>query len=181
MTSIDILNHRLINQQIATTKFKKPQEIVQWMVAMQAQDYAMAKWAIGLRLPNSTDEMIENSLTDGYILRTHLLRPTWHFVTPKDIRWLVELSAPRVNAAQAYMNRKLGLTNKIFNRSNDILEKALAGKSLTRTALQSLLQKAKIKTDENRLSHLLFAAELNGIICSGPRVGKQFTYALLED
>ena len=82
MTSTDILKYRLINHQIAETKFNKPQEIVAWLGAMQAQEFAMAKWAIGLRLPGLIDADVEKAFNDGAILRTHLLRPTWHFVTP---------------------------------------------------------------------------------------------------
>ena len=182
MKTSDIIKHRLINQQIAGTKFKKPEEIVNWMVAMQAQEYAFAKWAIGLRLPGSTDAVIENAFNDGAILRTHLLRPTWHFVTPSDIRWLVSLSATRLNATLASYNRKLELDKKIFKRSNDIIEKLLqGGKQLTRNTIRLALNRAKINTDDTRLAHLLFDAELKGIICSGPREGKQFTYMLLEE
>src|SRR6476660_4138763 len=127
MTASDIIRHRLINQQIAGTKFKKPHEIVTWMVAMQAQEYAMAKWAIGLRLPGLRDADIEKAFNEGAILRTHLMRPTWHFVTPADIRWMLALTVPRVHAASAFMNRKLELDGKIFKRSNDTIAKMLQG------------------------------------------------------
>ncbi len=111
---------------------------------MQSQDYAFAKWAIGLRLPGSDEAMIEQAFNEGKILRTHMLRPTWHFVTPADIRWMLALTAPRVNAFNAYMYRKLGLENRILNRSNDILIKVLRGrKHLNRLVLRSALAKAK--------------------------------------
>ena len=182
MTGSEIVRLRLINQQIAQTKFKKPEEIVHWMVAIQAQEYAFAKWAIGLRLPGSTDALIEEAFNKGKILRTHLLRPTWHFVTQNDIRWLISLSAPRVNAALAPYNKKLELDSKTFKKSNDILAKILhGGKFLTRNAIRPAFESAKIKTDTIRMAHLLFDAELKGIICSGPKEGKQFTYGLLEE
>lgn len=182
MHNIDILRMRLINQQIASTKFKKPEQIVQHMLAMQAQEYGFAKWAIGLRLPGSTDNSIENAFNEGKILRTHLLRPTWHFVHPEDIRWLLALSKPRVNAALASYNRKLELNDKIFKQSNELLIKLLkGGKFLTREKIRDTFKTAKINTDETRLAHLLFNAELEGLICSGPRDGKQFTYGLLEE
>jgi Winged helix DNA-binding domain len=76
---------------------------------VQAQDYAAAKWALSLRSQGLTDTDVEQAFTDGKILRTHVLRPTWHFVTPEDIRWLLKLTAPRVNAVNAYMYRKLEL------------------------------------------------------------------------
>jgi hypothetical protein len=182
MNTNDLLRYRLFNQQIAATQFKKPEEIVNWMVAMQAQEYAMAKWAIGLRLQNSTDDIVEKAFTSGAILRTHLMRPTWHFVTPNDIRWLLKLTAPRVEALNAFTYRQQELDANTFKRSNDIIAKTLeGGKQLTRTELQEALKKKKIIADSVRLSCLMMKAELEGIICSGARKGKQFTYALLEE
>ena len=182
MKTADLINYRLINQQIAETKFKKPDEIVNRLAAMQAQDFAMAKWAIGLRLPGLNDADVENAFNDGTILRTHLLRPTWHFVTPADIRWMLALTAPRVNAINAYYYRKLELDNKVFKRANNTLAKTLqGGKQLTRTALKSALDRAKINADGLRLGYIMMRAELDGIICSGARQGKQFTYALLNE
>src|SRR5687767_10156391 len=98
MDANEILSSRLVNQQIADTRFKSPVEIVRWLGAMQAQEYAMAKWAIGLRLPGIKDADVEDAFNCGDILRTHVLRPTWHFVLPEDIRWMLELTAPRVHA-----------------------------------------------------------------------------------
>src|SRR5215510_13731164 len=114
MTANEITVQRLFNQQISETTFKTPQEIVGWMVAIQSQVWEMAKWAIGLRLPRSTNTSIEAAFNKGDILRTHLLRPTWHFVTPKDIRWLLSLTAPRVNAFNAPYYRKMELDEKVF-------------------------------------------------------------------
>jgi hypothetical protein len=182
MNTNDIIRYRLFNQQIAETKFKKPAEIVSWLVAMQAQEYAMAKWAIGLRLPGTTDESIEKAFTDGLILRTHLMRPTWHFVSPKDIRWLLQLTAPRVEAINSFTYRQQELDSKLFKRSNTVIAKALeAGRQLTRTELQAELRKKKIIADGVRLSCLMMKAELEAIICSGARRGKQFTYALMDE
>ena len=182
MNTTDILRCRLFNQQIAKPVFTRPAEVVDWLVAMQAQEYAMAKWAIGLRLPQATDNMIETAFANGEILRTHLMRPTWHFVTPKDIRWLLQLTAPRVEAINAYTYREQNLDNKIFKRSNDIITKALeGGKQLMRTELQAILKQKKIIADGIRLSCLMMKAELEGIICSGARKGNQHAYALLDE
>ena len=181
MTKSDIIRHRLFNQQIAETDLKKPEEIVSRMVAMQAQEYAMAKWAIGLRLPGSTDAMIEQSFNKGAILRTHLMRPTWHFVTPADIQWLLQLTAPRVAALNAYKYRQHKLDSRIFKRSNDIIARELdGGKHLLRSELQAVLANKKIPADGVRLISILMQAELDSIICSGARRGNQQTYALLE-
>ncbi len=182
MNSFDLIRHRLINQQIAETKFKRPEQIVSWMIAMQAQEYAMARWAIGLRLPGSTDGDVEKALDQGKILRTHVMRPTWHFVTPADIRWLLALTAPRVHAASAYMYRQSGLDSKIFNKSIDVIARALEGeRHLTRTELQSLLKEKNIVADGFKLGYIMMNAELEAVVCSGKRRGKQFTYALIDE
>lgn len=182
MNPPDILIQRLINQQLVSPRFSKPQEIVAWFGAMQSQEYAMAKWAIGLRLPSSHDVEIEQAFNDGKILRTHCVRPTWHFVTPNDIRMVLTVTAPRILALSAYMNRKLSLNSNIFKRSNDLLGKILeGGKSLTREKIRTEFSHAKIPTNEQRLSHLMMQAELDQIVCSGPREGKQHTYMLLDE
>lgn len=177
-----LLQLRLINQQIAGTSFTKPAEIVSWLGAMQSQEYAMAKWAIALRLPGCTNQQIEDAFNKGEILRTHVLRPTWHFVAPADIRWMLKLTAPRVHAFNAYYYRQRGLDDKLFKRCHKILEKTLqGGKHLTRVELQQALTKAKIVTDGEKLATITMHAELEGLICSGPRKGKQFTYALMDE
>lgn len=179
---LDIIQQRLLNQQIGQTGYKKPEEIVSHLVAMQAQEYSWAKWAIGMRLPGTKESDIEVAFNKGLILRTHLLRPTWHFVSPKDIRWLLKLTAPSVYKLNKYMYKKLELDSKIFNRCNDIITKELEGeKHLTRNTINESFEKKKIIAKSHRLSYIFMQAELDGLICSGPREGKQFTYALLEE
>jgi hypothetical protein len=134
-------------------------------------------------MPRATDDDIDQAFADGAILRTHLLRPTWHFVTPADIRWMLALTSQRVHAANAFMYRKLELDNTIFRRSNATLAKALrGGKQLTRDELREVLQRSGIATDDRlRLAYIMVFAELEGVVCSGARRGKQFTYALLDE
>jgi len=183
MTHLNIAHQRLHNQFITHQTFGKADDVVRWLGAVQAQDYAAAKWALGLRMQNSTDDLIEQAFTDGTILRTHVMRPTWHFVLPVDIRWMLALTAPRVKAAIAYYDRTLGLDDTVLTQSNAVLAKALqGGKQLTRAELVSVLQQAGIATDNLQLiGHIIMRAELDGIICSGARRGKQFTYALLDE
>ncbi len=182
MTNSDIVKSRLINQHIAEPYYKKPEELVAWMGAMQAQDYAMAKWAIGLRLLGATDSSIEKAIDEGKIIRTHLMRPTWHFVAAKDVRWMLALTAPQLLAASASRHKQLELDDKIFKRSATIIEKLLRdGNHLTREEIMKELGKSGIKTDEQRAVHLMFYAELDGLVCNGIRRGKQFTYALLDE
>lgn len=182
MAPLDIARLRLHNQGISRSTFADPSAVVRWLGAVQSQDYTAAKWALGLRLPGSTDEMIEQAFADGAILRTHVMRPTWHFVLPADIRWLLALTAPRVKAAMAYGNRQAELDEALFQQSYTVLTRALqGGKQLTRPELASALQQAGIATNDLRLSHIMMRAELDGIVCSGARQGKQFTYTLLDE
>ncbi|PZR26757.1 MAG: winged helix DNA-binding domain-containing protein [Citrobacter freundii] len=182
MTNTSLVSLRLQQQQISRRECTRPEQLVEYLVAMQAQEYAMAKWAIGLRLTESTDASVEKAFNDGAILRTHLMRPTWHFVAPADIRWLLMLTAPRVKMINGFIYRQQQLDASIFKKSHAAIEKALeGGKFLTRKALQDALKKKKIIADGVKLSALMMEAELDGLICSGPRQGKQFTYALLEE
>ena len=183
MKNFDITRLRLHNQRLSTTTFENPADVVGWLGAVQSQDYAGAKWALGQRIRNATDAAIEQAFNEGAILRTHVMRPTWHFVTPEDIRWMLALTAPRVNALCATYYRKLELDTATFKRSNALLTKALqGGKQLTRAELTSLFQKNGIASDDLlRFTYLIVRAELDGIVCSGARRGKQFTYALLDE
>jgi hypothetical protein len=180
MTTTDIVKHRLINQQLAGTKLTTAKEIVSHLGAVQAQDYEMAKWAIGLRL-STTEKEIEDAINNGEIIRTHILRPTWHFVSADDIRWMLELTAPHIKSAVASAWRSLELDEKVFKRANTIIEKALTGKQLTRAEIMTLLQKKGIFINALRSIHLMYRAELEGIVCNGLKRGKQFTYALLNE
>ena len=149
---------------------------------MQAQDFAAAKWALGQRAHGLTDAAIEQSFNAGEILRTHILRPTWHFVLPADIRWMLMLTSPRVHAFNASYYRKFGLDAETFLRSSAVLEQALqGGNALTRLELEAAQQDGGIQTDDLRATLLVMRAELDGLLCSGPRRGKQFTYMLLEE
>ena len=183
MKNFDIARLRLHNQRLSATTFKNPADVVEWLGAVQSQDYAGAKWALGQRVQNATDAAIEQAFNEGAILRTHVMRPTWHFVRPEDIRWMLELTAPRINTLCATYYRKLELDTATFKRSNAVLTKNLrGGKQLTRAELTALLQKNGIATaDLLRFTYLIVRAELDGVVCSGARRGKQFTYALRDE
>jgi hypothetical protein len=173
------LQHQGLSQQ----EFKRPEEVVGWLGAVQAQDYGAAKWGVAMRTLGLANTDLDDAFDNGTILRTHVMRPTWHFVTPADIRWMQALTAARVNAASAYYYRRLKLDKEVFARSNAILANALqGGHYLTRDELGTLLQQAGIDThDRLRLTYLILRSELDAVICSGPRRGKKFTYALLEE
>jgi hypothetical protein len=178
----DIPHQRLLNQHIARQTFRKAEEVVHWLGAVQAQDYAAAKWAVAQRTKGLADGDLDKALADASIIRTHVMRPTWHFVAPEDIRWLLALTAPRVKAALAFMDRQLEMDKATLKQSRTVFIKALQdGRQLTREEFKPVFEKAGIETGDLRMGHLLMHAELDAIICSGPRRGKQFTYALLDE
>jgi hypothetical protein len=182
LSTKEIIHRRLANQQISKSNFSSPGEIVRWFGAMQSQDWNMAKWALGLRLPGSIERDIERAFNEGNILRTHVLRPTWHFLHPNDIKWILKLSAPRVHMANGLYYRKFDIEPSLIKKTNAILGKILRDKNfLTREELNIEFLRGKIKTDRMRLVYIIMHAELEGLICSGPRRGKQFTYALVEE
>jgi len=181
-TTADLVRRRLVNQKLAASTHRSPADVVAWLGAVQAQDYSAARWALGLRAKGLTDAVVEQAFNDGDILRTHVMRPTWHFVAPADIRWLLELTAPRVHALNTYYAHKNGLDDKTIARSRVVIERALGGNhQRTRTELGAALGKAGIPAEGQRLAYLMMNAELDRVICSGARRGRQFTYALLDE
>jgi len=183
MPSIDVCRLRLANQHLTTQRLEKASDVVRLFGAMQAQEYSPAKWGVAQRTTSATDAEVEKEIREGSILRTHVLRPTWHFVAATDIRWLLKLSAPRVRAAMASYDQKLEIDAAVLKRSRAVLTKALRdGNQLTRAELATELTDARVRADgTQRLAHLVMHAELDGVICSGARRDKQFTYALLEE
>ena len=179
---MDIAATRIRNHRLDRANLRTPEDVVAWLGAVQAQEYAPARWALGLRTRNTTDAGVARACDEGRILRIHILRPTWHFVAPADIRWMLSVSGPRVNAINAHYYGKLGLDDGIFARSRRAIERALAkGQQLTRLELAGVLSQAGIEASGQRLAYLMMRAELDGVICSGACRGKQFTYALLDD
>lgn len=173
---------RLAAQQISRHDYRTPVELVEWLGAVQAQDYAAAKWALGLRVSGkSTDELIERAVDDGAIIRTHAMRWTWQFVSPADVRWLLALVRSRLMSRAGRRHRELGLDAATLRKSNAVIEKALRdGRHWTRDEIAERLSKSRISPAGQRLSHMLACAELEGLICSGARRGKQSTHALLD-
>jgi hypothetical protein len=110
------------------------------------------------------------------------MRPTWHFVAPEDLRWLLALTGRRVRQASAYQYRLLEIDAPLLARVRKVLETELAGGvSLTRDEVGARLAAAGIEATGLRLAYLIGDAELEALICSGPRRGKRQTYALLEE
>jgi hypothetical protein len=176
-SAVKITGRRLHFQSLAKPRFDRGEDVVEWLGAVQAQDFPAAKWAIAQRTTGASDLGLDLAFNSGAILRTHVLRPTWHFVPAKDIRWMLALTARRVRAAIAHQGRWLGLDAEVFTKANRLIEKALADRrEMTRTELGALLDIRGVA-----LGNVLMHAEVDGLICSGVVRGKEHTYALLEE
>lgn len=173
---------RLHNQQIALHSFQTPHEIVAHLGAVQAQDYEMSKWAIGARLTNSHNDLVEHALNTNTIFRTHILRPTWHLVAATDIKWMLALTGPGVLKLLNPPLKKAGIDEQVLQLCMKTIEKMLAHKTaLTRTEIMDQLSLQGIRTDELKASYIMMYAEQKGIVCNGPKKDKQHTYLLLDE
>ncbi|MDQ3432245.1 MAG: winged helix DNA-binding domain-containing protein [Actinomycetota bacterium] len=172
------VRRRLFGQRLAGEPFDTPAAAVRWLGAVQAQEFAEAKWSLAQRSRDCTDTDVEAAIDRGEILRTHVLRPTWHFVASSDVRWLLRLTRPRVHGLNRYWYARFGLDERVLSRGNALLTEALDGEPLTRRELAERLRSGGIDADGLRLGYLLMHAELEELICSGPRRGKQHTYTL---
>lgn len=182
MILTEIARVRLFGQKIEGSAISSPKEIVSWMGAMQAQDFPAAKWAVGMRLEDKTEKAVTEAYDKGEILRTHVMRPTWHLVAPEDIYWMLDLTAPAILRSLTKRHRDLELSDEVVQKSLKLFEGILLKeRNCAREELSEVLKREKIRTDENRMSHLLLLAELNGLICSGPLKGKKITYSLLPE
>ena len=177
-----IAYRRLHNQHLWGPPLDTPEDVVRSLAAMQSQEFAYARWSVAQRANGVTASVIDRAFAEGAILRIHVIRPTWHFVSPADIRWILEISAPRVHALNAFQYRQLGIDASLAARANGLFAKSLErGRQLTRTEMATELQSAGISAAGIKLACLLMHAELDGVICSGALQGKQHTYALLAD
>lgn len=179
---MNLASLRLYNQHIYEPRFSAPEDLVQWMGAIQAQDYPGSLWAIGLRLKSNNQEDIEASVRDKKIVRSWPMRGTLHFVAAQDLQWMLQLLAPRVIKRTAGLYRQAGLDNKVFAKSRKIIIAALSGgHELTRNEIYTLLERGKISPGEQRGLHILIHLAQEGLICFGPRNGKQHTFVLLDE
>jgi hypothetical protein len=182
MRSLSIAERRMSSVLLAGNRgLRAPADVVRWFGAVQSQDFGPAKWSLGERLSGSTDAEVQRAFDAGEFLRTHVLRPTWHFVTPEDIRWLLRLTGPRVHATNAYAYRRAGLDDDAFATAHATLAGALdGGVHRTRAELAAVLGDAGLPNTGFGLGYVLMHAELDGLICSGPVRGKHHTYTLLD-
>jgi hypothetical protein len=170
------------NSRLTGPGFESADEAVRWHLAMQAQDYGPGKWSIGQRSKGLVDADLDEALAAGSIVRTHVLRPTWHFIERDDVRWLLALSGPRVQQGNAGRYRELGLDARSRARAEKLIVSGLSGGNhLTRNEIGDILDAARFNRSGQRLPYILMHCELEAVICSGGLSGKQQTYALLDE
>ena len=176
-----IAERRLASHRLTSVPANSIVELVAQFGAVQAQDYGAAKWALALRVGRLHHTDVDRAFDAGELLRTHAMRPTWQFVEPATIGWLLELTAPRVHQACGFTYRQEGLDAAMRRRTQRILRRLLADTPhVTRDEIAMALKKSGIEASGIRLAAILIAAELDAVVCSGPRRGKRFTYALFE-
>ncbi|WP_018628094.1 winged helix DNA-binding domain-containing protein [Niabella aurantiaca] len=180
MTLKELLQYRIRNQQLHRPVPHSPEALVSYMGIIQAQDYAMAKWAIGLRMQDPGEAQIEEAVDEGRIIRLHVLRPTWHFVTTEQVRWMMQLSAVSIQKAARFIDRQTGLTPALYAKARKVLEKELEVEDLTKEEIMERLAQRRIKTDHLLATQLQIRAETEMLICSGKRKGRRFTYTLFD-
>ena len=183
MQAADVVRMRLAHQGIARAAFRKPEHVVAWFGAVQAQDYLGSLWAVGLRTRGATQAAVEAAETRRAIVRTWPLRGTLHFVAADDARWMTRLLSPRVVARNAARwKRDFGVDPRSLAQADEIVSRALeGGRRLTREQLYASLESRRIRTDASRGLHFLLCLALQGRLCLAGRVGKQHSFALLDE
>jgi hypothetical protein len=179
---VEVVLRRQARQRLVGEPFASPRDAVAALGAVQAQEYGDAKWMLGQRLRGQSDADVEEAFARGDILRTHVLRPTWHFVTPDDIRWMLRLTAPRVHAQMRTYYRRMELDEAELGRAHRVLRRVLEGdRSLTRAELRVELDRHEVDAPPPRFGFIMMHAELEELVCSGPPRGKQQTFMLLDE
>lgn len=181
VTVAAIAKARAERQRLSAPAAMSPADLVAWLGAVQSQDYPIAKWSVAQRLAKSGAD-VERAVADGTILRTHVLRPTWHFVARDDLRWMQALTAPRILTQMAHYDRANGVDAALIARSTKTMARAIERRGhLTRREIAGALTDAGITTTPWLVGHLVMYAELHVVVCSGAPKGKQQTYALVDE
>ncbi|WP_173922625.1 winged helix DNA-binding domain-containing protein [Agromyces sp. Marseille-P2726] len=159
-------------------------EVVRRFVAVQSQEFLPAQFGLAVRVPSERRPdaaAVAAQVDAGEILRTHVLRPTWHFLHPADARWVLELSAERVHRVNATYYRRTGVDGETATRGLDLIAQSLAGGHRTRSQLAAALDSSGLPHTGLAFTYLLMLAELERVAISGADVGKQRTYAAFDD
>jgi hypothetical protein len=183
VADLDIARWRLRTQHLVSPYAMSGREAVGSLLAVQAENPSQAAWAVASRTRNPDQAELAALLDSGAVLRTHVLRPTWHFVRAEDIGWLLDLTGPRVRRVTGQQLRDThGLDERSIGQALAAVTQLLGSRGqLTRAQLADELREHGVRGSGQMLMILLAHAELSGLICSGPVAGGQHTYALLDE
>ncbi len=182
MDGREIAHRRLRSQHLVGPPLPDPAAVVRHLGAVQAQEFPYSLWGVAQRTNGVGAAGMRKVVDDGTVLRTHALRPTWHFVAPEDLGWIQALTGPRVHAFNAYYYRQHGIDEASAERTSRLITGALrGGNHLTRNELAAVLDAGGFPAAGGRLAYVVMWAELEGLIANGPMRGKQHTYALVEE
>ncbi len=181
-TADELIEQRFATQRLTAEPLDDPVEIVRLLLCVQAQDAPLARYSLGLRLREGDDATVRAAIDDGSLIRTHILRPTWHFVAADDLRWILELTSPKVESSLAGRHRRVGVDLETIDRAHGEIAAMLAGRNaLTAPEIGDELAELGLEVHGATLRHLLLVAELRGLICSGPLRGQTHTYTLIDE
>jgi DNA glycosylase AlkZ-like len=182
MTRTDVLRRRLAIQRLLGRGLPSGADVVRLLGCVQSQEYAHALWSLGMRTDRLCAADVQAEFDRGDFLRTHILRPTWHFVAAEDIRWILEVTAARVQKLNQTIYRQHGLDSATLDAGAAVIVDELrGGRYRTRAELGEALAEQRLPHQGIRLAYIVMNAELEGMICSGPSRGAQQTYALLDE
>jgi Winged helix DNA-binding domain len=182
LTRHDVLKRRLATQMLQDERFSSAADVVRLLSCVQSQEYAHALWSLGMRTSGLGAAEVQAEFDHGDFLRTHILRPTWHFVAAEDIRWILEVTAPRVQKLNQTIYRQEDLDPATLDRGVAlIVEELKGGRYRTRAELGQALADQHLVSQRLGLAYIVMNAELEGVICSGSMRGAQQTYALLDE
>ena len=177
----DLIRLRIASQRLSGPSLDSPSDVVAALGAVQAQELGLALWSLGQRSDSTADE-VRAALDSGAVLRTHVLRPTWHFVPAEDLRWMQRLTHDRIAAQARYYAGLVGADEELVGLSFAVFERVLGdGVHRTRAELGAALVEAGLEVPPRALPHLTLLAELADLITSGPLRDGRHTYALVAE
>ena len=177
-----VLRRRLAVQRLSGAPLPHAADAVRLLTCVQSQDAPLAAHSLAMRSRDISYAGVLAAQSAGGWVRTHILRPTWHFVAPEDLRWIQGLTGAKVESSMPARHRQLGLTPEIINRGVELLRELLGGgRAMTRKELGPDFAEAGLPGPGETMAHQLMCAEVRAVICSGPPRGAEHTYALVDE
>lgn len=153
----------------AATAPERIAETAQRMLAVQGQDWRSARWALGIRTPESSVADVHEAFNRGLIVRSWPMRGTIHLLTASDIGWMQRTTNRRVLAGAAKRREFLGITDAMLDRLVETSIAALRGSNgMDREQLSAVWTEAGVEWKSNWRYHLIWWLCQNGIAVLGP-------------